>query len=83
MCSFHLEVACPSKRTWDKTYISHGLFGIIIKYYSQGLKPLGSTLSPSSPKISLQIARSFPKFQAINYGKCASSLVWRSISQKG
>jgi hypothetical protein len=26
----------------------HMSFGIILKYYSQGLKPLGSTLSPSS-----------------------------------
>jgi hypothetical protein len=49
----HLEVTHPSKELRIK-HIFHMDFGIILKYYSQGLKPLGSTLSlsfqPSSPQ---------------------------------
>jgi hypothetical protein len=46
--SHHLEITCPSKGLRLK-HIMHFSFGIILKYYSQGLSPLGSTLSPFFP----------------------------------
>jgi hypothetical protein len=49
-----LPSACVPSQELRTKHIFHMAFGIILKYYSQGLKPLGSTLSlsfqPSSPQ---------------------------------
>jgi hypothetical protein len=49
-----LHQACVPLQELRTKQIFHMAFGIILKYYSQGLKPLGSTLSLSFPPSSPQ-----------------------------
>jgi hypothetical protein len=53
------EAACIPPQELRTKHRFHMAFGIILKYYSQGLKPLGSTLSlsfqPSSPQSLTQV----------------------------
>jgi hypothetical protein len=72
----HLEFTHPSKELRIKHHIYMD-FGIILKYYSQGLKPLG--LAPR-----LNIYPLFPTFQPpIPYPLCGSLVPHHSFTMVG